>query len=186
MKCRSVQRLLRGAPDEPLPPRIDAESRGHLLHCPACAAYARDLELLHTWVSALPPAEPSATFDWRLRLRLAKAEAGEIPPLFEPVAVPRRGWLEFAVGAAAAAVLVVVAGIHYQPKDSGLLADSGPAPSMSPSPSGLGRVYPVSDGRPYGPQPAPSYSYFIQDATPVVDGDSARGVSAGPALEHRR
>ena len=186
MKCRAVQRLLRGAHDEPLPPQTDAELRGHLVHCPPCAAYARDLELLHTWVTAVPPAEPSATFDWRLRLRLAKAEAGEMPPLFESVAAPRRGWLEFAVGAAAAAVLVVMAGIHYQPQDSGVVADSKPGHSISASPSGLGRVYPVSDGRPYGPQPAPSYSYFIQDATPVVVGDSAQGVSAAPAPEPRR
>jgi anti-sigma factor RsiW len=154
--------------------RIEAELQTHLAGCPACATYAADLESLHALVATAPPAEPSANFDWRLRLRLAKAEAGELPLLFDAKPGRDLGWLHFAVSAAAAAVLVVVVGTHLQPSKPAAVADAGPIHAIGATPSGAGRVYPVSDGTPIGPQPAPSYSYFMQEPAPASPIDSAQ------------
>jgi hypothetical protein len=180
-----VQRLVRDGRDESRDPALELALRAHLGTCARCADYARDLELLHEMVQELPAAEPSAAFDWRLRLRLAKADAGELPPLDDREPAPRRSWWQFGFSAAAAAVLVVVVGLRFEAEpDAGI---PGPAVnrSVGTSPSGAGRVFPVSDGRFYGPLPPPSYSYFIGDAT--VDTASASGRvaadSAAPAAD---
>jgi len=181
MKCRSVQQLLRGGRDERWEPRLEAELQAHLAACAKCTGYARDLELLHAWVTGLPLAEPSAAFDWRLRLRLAKADAGDLPPLFAVREEPRHAWWQFAVSAAAAAALVVVVGTHYRADEAGVVASPSAGRSVSAAPSGGGRIIPVSDGRFYGPQPALSYSYFIiQDVRPDTAKDSAQAVPAAP------
>jgi len=159
---------------------VEAEVRAHVVACVACAAYASDLELLHTWVASVPPAEPSANFDWRLRLRLTKADAGDVPPLFDDVPGPHLGWVHFAVSAAAAAVLVVAVGTHFRPSQPSALPESGLAHSVSAPASGAGRLYPVSDGTPIGPQPAPSYSYFMQESTAAVPVDSAQTAPGTP------
>ncbi len=184
MKCRSVQQLLRGERDAGTEPRRRAELQAHLAECAECTAYQRDLELLHAWIRETPPAEPSAAFDWRLRLRLARADAGEIPPLFDAEPGTRHGWLQFAASAAAAAVLVVAVGLRIQPVKDDRGMETAPARTVSLGPDGGGRIFPVSDGASFGPQPALSYSYFLRDSAAAVPADSAP--AATPQKTSRR
>lgn len=179
MKCRVAEEWLRVRCDGPLGAEAERTLRLHLESCPSCAQEARDLDMLHVWVSDLPLAEPSANFDWRLRLRLSKAEREVAPPLFEGPVLRRRPRLEFWVSAAAAALVVVVTGLHLlRPPDGGSLSNrsaSGRVAESSPVRSYPGAlVTPVRDGPPVGPQQALPYSslMFPQQVGPPAPVDT--------------
>jgi len=183
MKCRVAREWLRVRIDAPLEAEVATRLQAHLESCSRCAAEARDVQQLHAWVAELPLALPSANFDWRLRLRLSKAEHDEKPPLFETEV--ERTWpsFEFWGAAAAAAVVVVAAGLWLlQPSPEAGLSRSGPHAAVVDNrparPDAASQLTPVRDGFPVGPQqPLPNSYLLFPQAGPPVPPDTLPAVS---------
>ncbi len=109
MNCRSVREQLwsdrGGMPADAL----DAHLRG----CSGCAEAAAEVHRMRSWLHELPVEEPSAQFDWRLRLRLSQASK-----ISDPLPAARSPWtlrapLQFATSMAAAAVVVLAVGLLW-------------------------------------------------------------------------
>jgi anti-sigma factor RsiW len=180
MKCREAKKWILVGRDTRLGVETERALRAHLDSCAECAARSAEHDMLRAWIADLPLAEPSAQFDWRLRLRLSKAEHGIAPPLFEPE--PRRlaPRVEFWSAAAAAAAVVLAVGLFAlrpQPAtpDGRLVVDRTPARPLVGPPVPTAELTAVRDGPSFGPQkPIPdSYFYlFPAPVTPVVLDDT--------------
>lgn len=164
MKCRVAREWMRARIDQSLTPEVGGALDAHLDSCSRCAAEARDLEQLGGLLGELPLAEPSANFDWRLRLRLSKAEPGEVS-LF--AAERRRAWprLEFWGAAAAAALVVVATGLYLLRAPSDAPAPRGlSTPAVvdnRPRPEAGSLLTPVRDGPLVGPQRPVPYGHLL-------------------------
>jgi len=129
MNCRSVREQLWSDQGGWSPAAVEAHVRG----CSACAAAAVEVKRMRSWLHQLPIEEPSAQFDWRLRLRLSQASKTG-----EPMPVDRSWWtprapLQFATSMAAAAVIVLAVGLlwtHSRGPES--VPASGPHPAATP------------------------------------------------------
>lgn len=169
MHCRLAREWTRARLDAPLQAEEERQWQAHIADCAACAADQRDAATLQQWVASMPLEEPSANFDWRLRLRLSKAEREAVA---WPLASARRRWrasFEFGTAAAVAAGIVLVAGTWVLQRS----APESPVWNVPMPKDAGGQVIPVSNGAPYGPQPAPSYSYFIQAPPSAADTTAA-------------
>jgi anti-sigma factor RsiW len=183
MNCRTAKDRTLARQDGPLSAGAESALQAHLSSCGGCALHARELELMHHLLRDLPVSEPSANFDWRLRLRLSKLQQEETE------VVPSRGrfawrWpLQFAGSAAVAAVGVLLIGAFfvYQERTPERVSEQPPHVYQNRSDgivSGL-QVSPVRDGAPIGPQPAmPARSFFINEKP--VDSGSSRDSSVVP------
>jgi hypothetical protein len=174
MLCRSAKKSILLQRDVALAPEAERSLRAHLAVCAACSVYARDLGTLGRWAAELPLAQPSESFDWRLRLALSRAERDAATLATVSPRLRRRAVLEFGGAAAVATAAVVVLGAllftngPQEPTQPVAMVRSVPGPERSD-----GRVIPVSDGAPIGPQLAPSYSYFMPTAVTSTDTSSA-------------
>jgi hypothetical protein len=126
MNCRTAKKQILTRLDEVPSGEQEAALQQHLTQCDTCARVARESDLAFRWLQEAPAAEPSESFEWRLRLRLAQLDRdGSRIPLIEEAPVRDRWRLRFAVSAAAAAVLVLGVGLTQ--------FDSQPAPGSSAS-----------------------------------------------------
>jgi hypothetical protein len=172
MRCREARERVLARCDGPLGADAERELRAHLESCTRCERDARDSERLHALVAETPLDEPSAAFDWRLRLRLAKAERETSGPLFEPVAGRGSGRIEFWGAAAAAAVVVVAAGLYLlrpvaRPAATQVTTRSAPVEISPVRQSPGSRITLVRDGAPIGPQQPIPYHFLLQPETPA-------------------
>ena len=182
MNCRTAIDRALARRDAPLPASHETELQEHLSRCESCALEARQLDTALTWAAELPVAEPSESFDWRLRLRLSKLEREADGVTAAPWRLQARWPLQFAGSAAAAAALVLTLGWYLGNSRSKL-----PTPSTSAPEVRVGTqksqfrpllvqnpargVTPVSQGGvPYGP-PLPGSAPLV----PTVQADSGRG-----------
>jgi hypothetical protein len=113
MKCRQAKKLIFGYIDGVISESDRVGLEQHLNGCPECentaSGLARGLDLLHR----LPEALPSENFNWKLRLRIARAKSA-----WPGGAESERAWLRawnrrFAFGAIAAFVVVVSGGYLF-------------------------------------------------------------------------
>ena len=170
MDCRTARKRIETRHDDVHSLGPDAELQSHLADCRRCERLSFDLDQMFAWLGELPEAEPEESFDWRLRLRLARIERERDARVLLGDALPseRRAPLQFAVSAAAAAVIVVAFGLlvvqHRTDRTQQLR--TGPAPSPvnlveilpAPAPRGSSlfwpRPVPVRAGAPLGPEQA--------------------------------
>ncbi len=137
MNCRSVREQLWS--DRGGFPATEVEA--HLGGCSACAEAAAEVHRMRSWLHELPVEEPSAQFEWRLRLRLSQAsETGDaLPAARSPWTL--RAPLQFATSMAAAAVVVLAVGLLLtRSQDPASVSATG---QQTVSTSGTGTV-PVS------------------------------------------
>jgi hypothetical protein len=175
MKCREAKEWVLAGSDIPLVAETERALRAHLESCVACATEAQDMQRLRSWIADLPLEEPSPQFDWRLRLRLSKAEHEMAPPLFEPEVRRLAPRLEFWSAAAVAAAVVLAVGLFaLRPQPAGpegRLVEHSPEvrPIVGP-PMPAAEIMTVRDGPVFGPQkPIPdSYFYLFPAQSPSV------------------
>jgi len=175
MQCRKAEQWIMARREAPLAPGHEQRLQQHLAACTACARCAGDQNGIDRLLASAPLAEPSESFEWRLRLAISKAEREALVAPATP-AWPRfgRASLQFGGAALAAGLAVLIGGTWLRP-------DSRPAPSVSTLSTGSfpvspvpAQVTPLSDGAPIGPRPGPSYSYFIESApAPATPQDSS-------------
>ncbi len=113
MKCRHAKQLIFGYIDGVISESDRVGLEQHLNGCPACeksaSTLAKGLDLLHR----LPEALPSENFNWKLRLRIARAKSAW-PGGAESEQAWLRAWnRRFAFGAIAAFVVVVAGGYLF-------------------------------------------------------------------------
>ena len=168
MDCRTARKRIETRHEDVPSLGPDAELQAHLADCQRCERLAFDMDQIFAWLGELPEAQPEESFDWRLRLRLARIERERDARVLLGDALPseRRAPLQFAVSAAAAAVVVVALGLLVvQPRtDRTQQVRTGPAPGPSnlvdllpaPAPHGSSlfwpRPVPVRAGAPLGPE----------------------------------
>ncbi|HVO76449.1 MAG TPA: zf-HC2 domain-containing protein [Candidatus Bathyarchaeia archaeon] len=112
MKCTRVQDLYFLSRDDALDESARMELARHLAECPSCARFVKEMESSLDAARSLPELEVSEAFEWNVKRRilqeksrLMRREAGSLP-------FRERWWLSrFAVGAAAAAAILVVASL---------------------------------------------------------------------------
>ncbi|UCE03806.1 MAG: hypothetical protein JSW67_06360 [Candidatus Latescibacterota bacterium] len=113
MNCRNARKHLQERHDDVPSSQKEAALQEHLSACAPCSRLAREMDLAFEWLRALPDAQPTESFDWRLRLRLSKLDQESQARLtLEPQPVRRTWTLQFAVSAALAAGVVLVAGLY--------------------------------------------------------------------------
>ena len=189
MNCRIARRI--GVdPEVCLSAAERAALEDHVRACADCASLQQRDALVSQWLQDLPTAQPSANFEWRLRLRLSQLE--HEPPLPEAVAVApgRRRWvLPFALSSAAAAAAVMAVGLGLgmrQQAAPGIPVATQTASTQvdpspwTPRPNGQGglswpRLVPVRAGAPLGPE-------VRADAAPSIFG----GAPADTSLRQQR
>lgn len=177
MNCRHARNLVQARHDTSLPPRQESELQAHLDVCPSCTRLARSEALCSRWLQELPASEPTANFEWRLKLRLAALDR----PL--PLPAPGRGpapWLwPFVVSTAAAAVLVLTVGLVWNGRRAAtaptmVAAETSDSPALrpwAPNPADTGarlgwpRLVPVRAGAPLGPEVPGSVTASILGST---------------------
>ena len=172
MNCRSSRKWTRLRRDAEPAPQQELAWQTHLAQCASCAEDAGVAERLASLLHAQPVAEPSAQFDWRLKLRLSKLERDGLPPLYdlEPD-TSRTARLQFWGAAVAAAIAVVVVGLSaLHPRELQTTAGSS---SRTPSAEFVGDqrglVRPIASVQPIGPQQPLPYAYFVVQS-PRPDG----------------
>lgn len=188
MNCRIARRLVVD-PEARLSATERAALDTHVRACGACARLQRRETVLSQWLEDLPMAEPSANFEWRLRLRLSQLER-QVPSAAD-VEVPaghRRWVLPFALSTAAAAAVVVAVGLgigmrHPAPPQGPVATTESRTtqPDLAPwapHPQGAGgvtwpRLVPVRAGAPLGPE-------VRADATPSILGEARADTSQRP------
>jgi len=129
MNCRSVREQLWADRGEAAQDLLAA----HLGACSSCTEAAAEVKRLRSWLHELPVEEPSAQFDWRLRLRLARASKSE------PATRSRwasRAPMQFAASMAAAAVVVLAVGLIWT-RDRGPESAGGSGPLSVTTPGTL-------------------------------------------------
>ncbi|HZL86449.1 MAG TPA: hypothetical protein VFD07_13830 [Candidatus Krumholzibacteria bacterium] len=162
MNCRIAKKQMLELDASPASDTLSAALRLHLECCDGCARLQRQARLAASWLHDLPDAEPSANFEWRLKLRLSQLERD---PATVPLLSPRRSWaLPFVLSTAAAATLVLVFGWSMAnrssvPETPLVEAQSNPplVARWSPAPAERGsvswpRLVPVRAGVPLGPK----------------------------------
>ena len=186
MNCRAAKEWARLRRDEQNP-ASEAAFRAHVRGCDRCAAYGRDFDELGILLASQSEAEPSAAFDWMLRLRLAKIDRGDErarPPLFEVVERRRIGpRLEFWGSAAAAAVIVVAVGLSaLRPASDVGRAPLAQRPLSTGFESDAGSQIRRVSSAPVGPQqPIPYASFFLAAPAPAA----SSGTDSLPATPAR-
>ncbi len=119
MRCRQAKKLLFDYIDGVISESDRVGLEHHLTECRVCETMAsslsRSLDLLHR----LPSASPSENFNWKLRLRMAKAKNAWRDALESEHAWQRRWNARFAVGAVSAFLAVLVGGIAVLRSDWG-------------------------------------------------------------------
>jgi predicted anti-sigma-YlaC factor YlaD len=111
MRCTSARRLINDSLDGALRPDRAADLTKHLAGCPACRAFARDLESIVGQAGKLPGLEPSGRV-WQ------KIVSGIRTPRIEEAVRPARafGW-RYALAAASALVIIgsgLFIGLQYR------------------------------------------------------------------------
>jgi hypothetical protein len=160
MRCGTARSWIEERRDAELGAARQRELTAHLAGCADCAGYARDTQEIGGLLGMAPVEEPSAKFDWVLKLRLARIDREGSAELQETTA-PSRSWLQFGAAAVVASLAVVAAGT---------LLFRSPRPD-APSP-----VMQVAEPQIVAPQPGA----VIQ---PVVDlGPGSRANFVGPLL----
>ncbi len=183
MRCGKAQEWLRMRDDEPRSVADQRRLATHMTECAPCAAYGRDLEQLTQLVAAGPCEEPSASFDWRLKLQLAKAERGELLETTAVAPAPWRARLQFGGAMAIAAAIVVSLGLatlrHSATQTSTTLARGVPieagglvTPVRDPGP-GAGTAANTLVRVPYAP-----HRYFLDEAPAHTTARADSGPSA--------
>jgi hypothetical protein len=109
MKCRKAQELYfesrDGFLDEPGRMRL-AE---HLGRCPSCALFVKEMDASLCTLADLPELSPSDAFEWNVKRRIHE-ERNRFPRREGLALAGARRWMPaFAVGAAAAAAIVIAA-----------------------------------------------------------------------------
>jgi hypothetical protein len=123
LDCHRIRNDLMALWDGELPEDRRVRLEEHLRRCPRCETLARELEEARRLLQRLPVEEPSANFEWKLRLRLAREARRLTSPGWE---VGVRGWgRRFALSAAASFLVVLAAGWFWL---GGQGSGSGPAP----------------------------------------------------------
>ena len=91
-----------------------AQLASHLADCPTCARWSRQAEQLgRIWEATQPDPTPPSTLDQLWLNASARIEAGTPEPVV--LSLPRRpGWVRFTVAFAAAASLLLAAGLAWQ------------------------------------------------------------------------
>ena len=111
MRCRQAKRLLFCYIDGVISESDRVRLERHLAECRTCektaSALSRSLDLLHR----LPSESPSENFNWKLRLRLARARNAWRDSTGLESAWQRTWNTRFAVGAVSAFLVVLVGGI---------------------------------------------------------------------------
>lgn len=110
MKCRRAERLLSDDIDGTLGPARKARLEAHLVACPACRAYRKDLARLREAFGAPVerPAEDWIGLEKRLEARLEKEETGIVS-----VPAPDFGRRRLAWASAAVSALAVFAAVWF-------------------------------------------------------------------------
>ncbi len=184
MNCRIAKKQMLELDASPASDMLPAALRLHLESCDGCARLERQTRLAAGWLHDLPDAEPSANFEWRLKLRLSQLER-------DPATLPlpaRRSWaLPFVLSTAAAATLVLVFGwsMANRSHETPLVEVQSNSPSLarwSPAPAERGsvswpRLVPVRAGVPLGPKVG-------MDPEPSILGAANADTSIG--IERRR
>jgi hypothetical protein len=197
MRCGTAQEWLRMRADEPRSAVDQRRLAAHTAACERCAGYGRDMEQLAQLIAGAPCEQPSASFDWRLKLQLAKAERGELLDVAVPGPARWRAGLQFGAAMAAAAGLVVFVGTatlrQRNVQKPASTAATGLAAWNVPAANG-GVVTPVRDSGPVqGPAennfvtrvPYAPYTYFIPGAQQsIAIPDSAPATQGAPVLVH--
>jgi hypothetical protein len=182
MKCRKAEQWILARREAPLAPGHELRLQQHLAACRSCAGYAGDQSSIDRLLVNAPLAEPSESFEWRLRLAISKAEREALVTAATP-AWPRFGRtsLQFGGAALAAGLAVLIGGTWLMPDSRPVSSPSAMSSgSLTVSPNRDGQVTPLSDGAPIGPRPGPSYSYFIQSPPPATSQDSSLTGAAAP------
>jgi len=176
MNCRTAKDRALARRDTPLSARQEAEWQAHLGACRSCARHWRQMETALGWVGELPIAEPSANFEWRLRLRLSKLEKESSVPASETRPLAIRWPVQFLGSAAAAAAVVLALGFLLVPRLASrqggspvaplvVTAPPGAAPSQTPAfaaaPSRGARLELTGGRGSIGPRPAPSPEILV-------------------------
>ena len=189
MNCRTARKLVQAQHDGTLAAESGSALQEHFHACSACSRHAGQLHLAQQWLRDLPVAQPSDNFEWRLKLRLAQAERENAQATSTALPPSRRLWtLQFVVSTAAAALLVLSAGIVFslrqdrQGAREEILVNAPPstwAPNAGTrARTGWPRLVPVRSGVPLGPEldaaPAPSILGQARADTTFLD-ESRRG-----------
>src|SRR5262245_61371802 len=164
MRCRTAQTWMERRRDERLSLEKTERLEQHLKQCATCAGVAAADIAVNSLLSGVAAEEPSANFDWRLRLRLARAERDGVELGIRPVRSPWAVRLQFSASMVAAAAIVIVAGrlVLEQPgtRNTPILGNS----AWVPRPDGGGVVQPVRDQGRIVPQSRPVVGPVPQDA----------------------
>ena len=92
MNCRHARKLLQERHDDVPSSEREAALQEHLSACAPCNRLAREMDLAFEWLRALPDAQPTESFDWRLRLRLSKLDQEHDAALTLEPSPTRRIW----------------------------------------------------------------------------------------------
>lgn len=171
MNCKRAQELISIHLDAQLDPAGQSRLNGHLEDCPECTRYLADLQEGLAILRELPLSEPSANFDWNLRLKLQQAQNEPWRHREEPA---NHGyWPRFVMSAAAALLLTLGGGYAAY---NLLQAPTSPPRILTPGPQAN-----ESLDIPTLPQPYPGMGNTGNRELQVV----GQGESQGNTLQER-
>lgn len=111
MKCRKAQDLFFKSRDGALDEVEGLALTRHLARCPSCALFVKEMEASLETIAGLPEPQVSEGFEWNVKRRILR-EKSQLMRREGALPFGEKWWMSrFAVGAAAAAAIVVVASI---------------------------------------------------------------------------
>lgn len=105
---------------------LSGSVKSHLDHCPGCHEHAREMSSLFALLQAQPKVEAPADFDFRLRARIARAEAAQREAAVSPLQWLEKLWagsFSWAQATAAMAAIAMIVSLStyqiYRNSDAG-------------------------------------------------------------------
>lgn len=139
MNCKGIQAVIDSASSRN---PISSEAKAHLNGCPDCRSYSDQTNSLLALLSAQPRVQAPADFDFRLRARIARAQAEPVSPFaFLENLLGRTFSLKQAAASLAALAMMAAGTTLYfnqssskQMSNGALIASNMPAAIIEPAP----------------------------------------------------
>ena len=182
MKCATAQDMYFLSRDDALDERGRMELARHLAGCPSCALFVKEMDASLDAARSLPELEVSDGFEWNVKRRVLQEKSKLMRREIDALPFGEKWWMSrFAVGAAAAAIIVITAVFVLQrtgtvaPRVKEVAADVRPAgAAIQFSAAGEGAITDYAAAGAYtGPR-------MVSDNIFTVERGGAEGVRQSP------
>jgi len=134
MKCTRAQDLYFLSRDDELDEAGSMELARHLAACPSCALFVKEMEASLDAVRSLPELTAPEGFEWNVKRRILQEKSWLLRSHSEASPFGEKRWMSrFVLGAAAAAAVVVFAGVFamqrigtFEPSVKEIASEHGP------------------------------------------------------------